>query len=306
MRLTSRHLCPPGKRWRAVVCALATLCVVGAALSAAGQEVNGAPRRPSAGEVWKDPGSNPLPFTSDEEIIEFLRTAEIESTTAIGLGITNPQRVVLHKDGVRMRAALREYDETFEQQRIDGVFYARLRDSYVFDLAAYQLSRVIGLDHIPPVTLRRIGDRQVTLQVWLEDGLMEADRIADGITLPSVAYWRQQTQDMRVFDSLIGNVDRNPGNILMDGDWNFWLIDHSRAFMRNDETYYLERVAMCSRWLYERLKTLQSDELMPVMSPPLTASEVDWVLQRRDKVVAHIDALIAERGPGAVLFEGGR
>ena len=166
--------------------------------------------------------------------------------------------------------------------------------------------RVIGLDHIPPVTLRRIGNDQVTLQAWLEGGLMESDRIARDITPPSLARFRQQTQDMRVFDSVIGNVDRNTGNILLDGDWNFCLIDHSRLFLRNDDTYYLDRVTACSRWLYERLKTLTLDEIMPVMSPPLSTSEVNWVLRRRDKVIAHIDALIEEVGPGAVLLEGGR
>ncbi len=285
------------------------LCIVAAAVSTAGargQQVAGGDHRPGAGEFWKDPDGNPLPFQTDEEVLEFLRTAEIESIDDIGLGVTKPRRAVLHKDGIRMRAALRDYDETFAAQRIDGVFYARLRDSYEFDIAAYGLARVIGLDHIPPVTFRRISNNQVSLQAWLEGGLMESDRIAGNITPPSLSRFRQQRQDMRVFDSVIGNVDRNTGNVLMDGHWNFWLIDHSRAFMRNDDTYYLERVTACSRWLYERLKTLTVDEITPVMSPPLTASEVNWVLKRRDKVIAHIDALIAEKGPGAVLLEGGR
>ena len=308
MKWASLHLRTPGKKVRSALCGLAALCVVVASLSAApaatGQEAGG-PRRPGADEAWKDLDGNPLPFQTDEEIIEFLRTAEIESVADIERGVTNPRRVVLHKDGVRMRAALRDYDEIFEEQRIDNVFYPRLRDSYVFDAAAYELSRVLGLNHVPPVTLRRIGDTQASLQAWLEGGLMETDRAAEDIDPPSLARFRQQTQDMRVFDSLIGNVDRNTGNILMDADWNFWLIDHSRTFMRNDETYYLDRVTACSRWLYERIQTLTIEEIMPVMSPPLTSSEVNWVMRRRDKIIAHFDALIAEKGEGAVLLEGG-
>ena len=246
-------------------------------------------------------------FQTDEEIIEFLRTAEIESIEDIGIGVTKPRRAVLHRDGVRMQAAVRDYDEIFEELRLERTFYARLRDSYVFDIAAYELARVIGLDHIPPITFRRIDNKQVTVQAWLEGGLMETDRIADGIDPPSWARFRQQQHDMRVFDSLVGNVDRNTSNVLTDGSWNFWLIDHSRAFMRNDDTYYLPRVRTCSRWLYERLKTLTIDEIKPVMSPPLTASEVDWVLRRRDKVIAYLDALIEEVGdPNIVLIEGGR
>ena len=257
-----------------------------------------------SGSLWKDPDGAPLPFQSNEEILEFLRTAEIESVTDIELGVTNPRRVVLAKDGVRMRAALRDYDETFTRRRFDGVFYFSLRDAYVFDVPAYELALLLDLNNVPPVTFRRIGRDQVSLQVWLEGGMMETDRLTRGIDPPSGRHFRQQTQNMRVFDSLIGNVDRNSGNILIDGDWNFWLIDHSRAFLGNDDTRYLERVQACSRQLFARLKALTAEEMLRVMSPPLSQSDVNWVLRRRDKVVAHIDALIAEKGSeGAVLFD---
>jgi len=278
------------------LCAVAMLTVAFAAPAA-----QSAANAPAA--VWKSPDGEPLPFQSDAEIIDFMRTADIESVNDINLGVTKPRQVVLLKDGIRMRAALRDYDETFTERRFAGDFYARLRDSFMFDLPAYELSRILGLNNIPPVTLRRIGGAQVTLQVWIEDGLMETDRIANEITPPSALRFRQQDQDMRVFDSVIGNVDRNSGNIIMDENWNFWLIDHSRTFMRNDQTRYLERVTACSRELYTRLKELTLEDLMPRMSAPLTRSEVDWVLRRRDQVIAHIDALIVERGEGAVLFE---
>lgn len=256
--------------------------------------------------TWKDVDGNPLPFQGDAEILEFLRTASIESINDIEIGVTNPRRVVLEKDGVRMRAALRDYDHVFEETRIDGQFFTRLRDSFNFDVPAYELSRLLGLENIPPVTFRRIGGDRVTLQAWLEGGLMETDRVAQEIAPPSFERHRQQTQNMRVFDSIIGNVDRNTGNILTDADGTFWLIDHSRAFMRNDDTRYVERITMCGRELFERVKGLQREELLELMSPPLTESEVDWVLQRRDKVVAHIENLIETRPPGTVLFDDAR
>ena len=295
--------CAPGWRLAAVLALVAsTLAAVAPGLAA---EHPGR-QRSESGPLWKDPDGNPLPFQSDEEIIEFMRTAEIESVADIELGVTNPRRVVLAKDGVRMRAALRDYDETFTRRTFDGVFYPRLRDAFVFDVPAYEMAVLLGLNHVPPVTFRRIGADRVSLQAWLEGALMETDRIAQGIDPPSFQRFRQQTQDMRVFDSLIGNVDRNTGNILMDAEWNFWLIDHSRAFIHSDDTRYLEHIQACSRQLFARLKTLTAEEMLPVMSPPLTESEVDWVLRRRDKVAAHIDALIAERGEDAVLFDDPR
>lgn len=254
---------------------------------------------------WKDPDGNPLPFQSHGEIVDFLQHADIEEVESIELGVTNPRQVILERDGVRMHAALRDYEETFEGQRFDGEFFSRLRDSYIFDLPAYEMSLLLGLDNIPPVTLRRIGGDQVSLQAWVEGGLMETDRIADDLEPPSLVDFRRQTQDMRVFDTLIGNVDRNTGNVLYDQDWKFWLIDHSRSFGRNDDTRYLEDVNGVSRWLYVRIKALTVEELEPRLSPPLTDSEVEWILARRDKLVAHIEALIAEKGEGAVLFERG-
>ena len=45
---------------------------------------------------------------------------------------------------------------------------------------------------------------------------------------------------------------------------------------------------------------------MPLLSPPLTRSEVEWLLKRRDKVVQRINDLIEERnGEASVLFDDG-
>ena len=120
---------------------------------------------------------------------------------------------------------------------------------------------------------------------------------------PDQMLFHQQRQNMLVFDSVIGNVDRNNGNILYDEAWNHWLIDHSRSFLRNDDKMpYLEKIQWCSRALYRKLENLEPDQLGDLLAPPLTASEVSWVLRRRDKVIARLDGLIAKRGEAAVLF----
>ena len=48
---------------------------------------------------------------------------------------------------------------------------------------------------------------------------------------------------MRLFDSLIFNDDRNPGNYLFDADWKLWMIDHSRAFQMRRELKYRRRTS---------------------------------------------------------------
>jgi hypothetical protein len=256
--------------------------------------------------VWKDPDGNPLPFQTDEEIIEFLQTAEIVSVEDIPIGITKPHRVEMVKDGVRMRAALRDYDETRIDVNFGGDLYPRLRDSHLFDLAAYELAKILGLDNIPPVTMRRVNGRDVTLQIWLEGALMEFDRVDQKIAPPENENLRflKQYQMLKLFDTLIGNQDRNNGNILFDDEWNFWLIDHSISFMRdNTHTPYLQEVHWCSREVLEKLKALDFDELNEAMNPPLTRAEVNWVLKRRDRLIERLEQLIIARGEAAVIYD---
>ena len=40
---------------------------------------------------------------------------------------------------------------------------------------------------------------------------------------------------MKMFDNFICNKDRNAGNLLVDDDWNLYLIDHSRAFITDKD-----------------------------------------------------------------------
>jgi len=291
------HLAHPHTR-QAAICAV--VCITLLALTAPAAWA----KPPAADDVpWKDRFGNPLPFQSHEEIREFMRTAEIQSVEDLEIGVTNPRRVELVKDGITMRAALRDFDLTHSNMRFEREFYEHLRDSYLFDFAAYELSQMLGLANVPPVTLRRVNGVEVSLQIWVEDAMVEFDRFEQKIMPPDEMFFHMQRQNMLVFDSIIGNVDRNNGNILYDDNWKHWLIDHSRAFQRNAEKMpYLDEIQWCSRYMYEGLKELDRDLLQEHVSPPLEGPEINALLKRRDKVLARLDALIAERGEAAVLF----
>ena len=72
---------------------------------------------------------------------------------------------------------------------------------------------------------------------------------------------------MKMFDNLIGNIDRNAGNLLVDDDWNLYLIDHSRAFVT--ETKLRVEMARIDREIWERMLAL--DE------PDLTTALGEWL-----------------------------
>jgi hypothetical protein len=105
---------------------------------------------------------------------------------------------------------------------------------------------------------------------------------------------------MKMFDNFICNKDRNAGNLMVDDDWNLFLIDHSRAFLSDkDLAVKLEHV---DRDFWNRILAL--DE------PTLTASIGKWVergtiramLARRDKMKIAIDKLVAAHGEVAVFL----
>jgi uncharacterized repeat protein (TIGR03843 family) len=90
------------------------------------------------------------------------------------------------------------------------------------EVAAYRLSRAMGLDLVPPTVLRDgpLGEGSVQ---WFVD----ADHSQHYFTL------HEQRPDLHdalrpiaVFDVVANNTDRKSGHVLIDGDDHIWCIDH--------------------------------------------------------------------------------
>ncbi len=267
------------------------------------QETSSASSAARPARVWLDPDGNPLPFTSDEEVIEFLRTAKVIRVREIGQGITRPKRVLLEKDGIRMNAAFRNVNEEKPiAQFVTGRTEVGFRDSYLFEPAAYELSRLLGLDNVPPTIVRRIGGNSGSLQIWVERAMTEGSRKQRGLQPPDPEYWNQQMYVMHHFDRLIYNTDRNLGNVLIDPNWKAWMIDHTRAFRLLTDITDADTIVRCERALFEKLKTLDEATLKQRLKPYLRSSEISAVFKRARKLVALIEKLIQERGEENVLY----
>ena len=127
-------------------------------------------------------------------------------------------------------------------------------------------------------------------------------RIRDNLKAPDKVLWSKQIWNMRVFDNLIYNTDRNQGNILIDRNWKVWLIDHTRAFRREKELRNPGLIVQCGRKLWEKLKSLDEQVVRERLKKFLSSYEIKALLRRRDKLVQHIQKLIEERGENKVLF----
>ena len=94
---------------------------------------------------WLGEDGVPLPFHSDADIKEFLATARVIEVQDIPVGVTDPLRVTLEKDGVRAHAVFRYVDRLYDRDRVrNGRMYIDLKDSYRFEPAAYELALPIA------------------------------------------------------------------------------------------------------------------------------------------------------------------
>jgi hypothetical protein len=258
---------------------------------------------PASGVVYVDRDGQPLPFAGDEELLAFLREAEVVEVRDIGEGITRPRRLTLERDGVRVRGVFRDVSvEKRVAQLGSGRREMNFRDFHGFEPAAYRLAKLLGFDLVPAADLRRYRRSSGSIQVWIENATTEGRRREAGTEPPDPMRWKRQLQMMLVWDALVGNTDRNQGNILFEPDWRLWLIDHTRAFRQSDYLEHLDRIIWCERGFYERLRAASDDEIRAAVDGLLRPGEIRGLLARREKLVAHLESLLRERGEASVLF----
>ncbi|MFQ5926163.1 MAG: metallophosphoesterase [Terriglobia bacterium] len=262
-------------------------------------------RQPPAtsARVWLDPDGKPLPFTSDEEVLEFLRTARAVRMRELR-GITRPHQVLLEKDGLRMHAIFHDIDveKARFQGRLTGMQLG-FRDTYKFQIAGYEMARLLGLDNVAPAIKRKLRGKSGSLAAWVENIMFDRRQMRErNIDPPDVQRWNNQMYIMHIFDALIENTDRTLENVLIDSNWKVWMIDHTRAFRRSSKVKNLKVISHCERNLWEKLRALDQATVKQRLKKLLRSSEIKALFKRRDKLVEYIQKLINERGEASVLY----
>jgi hypothetical protein len=99
----------------------------------------------------------------------------------------------------------------------------------------------------------------------------------------------------------VANIDRNAGNMLVDGEWNLVLIDHSRAFA-SDRMPFEKEMTRIDREFFSRIKALDEASLRERVRPwLLNDGQMKGILKRRDRIVAAFEKLAREKGEMAVF-----
>ncbi len=246
----------------------------------------------------------PLPFAYEDEVLDFLRTAQIEGIFEIPTGVTEPTGLFLVKGGIKSRAVFHDKHYESRQETLkDGQVVWYFRDTYLNDVAAYEISRMLGIKNVPPAVLRTVNGKKGSVQIWIENSINEKELKDEDRFPPDKSKIDMRAFDMRVFDNLINNTDRNQGNVLFDSNWNLWLIDHTRAFGRNLELPNQQKLVKCSRPLWEKLQSLDRRIVEEKLKPYMGSVEISRIFDRRDKIVNHFKEKIKTEGEENVLFD---
>lgn len=240
---------------------------------------------------------------SEEEFKEFLQTAKVVEYKHTSKGVTAPVIMTL-SDGQRtIEACFQAIDERKAVVKLPSRTELNFRDTYRFNIAAYELAKLLDLGDMVPATVEyKWKGKKGSLSLWVPVKLDEQERLKQKIQPPDVNAWNKQMNKMWVFCELVYDTDRNQTNILITEDWKLWMIDFTRAFRLHKDVNNPHNLVQCDRALLENLRRLDEAEVLEKARPHLTNSEVKALMARRDKIVAHFEKLITQKGEERALY----
>jgi hypothetical protein len=239
-----------------------------------------------------------------EQIKHFLLTAKVVASKQSSKGITSPWRLTLSDGTLTHDASFQKVDvHKASVTMASGRTEMNFVDSYKYNIAAYAVAELVGLDDMIPVYVERSwkGDPG-SLSWWLPVKMDEDERVKQKIDPPDPDSWDNQMYKVRVFDQLVYDDDPNLTNVLIGPDWKIYRVDFSRAFRVSKDLRNPKDLVRCDRQLFEKLKVLDANALAEKTKRYLTKDEVKAVMARRDKIVAQFQKLSAEKGEKEVFY----
>jgi len=249
-------------------------------------------------------------FTPEEiaqrpEREEFLKTAEIIKSEDIGEGVTKPLKLYLKK-GDTQREGVWKNPSGIQDGFLEG---------WQYEIAAYELDKLINLHMIPPTVERVFKGKRGSLQLWVRSKMSDLERMEQGINIPQehVLHWNRRKYLMRAFDCLIANEDRTQQNIRYAGEWRMILIDHSRSFRTGrkftrrlmygeDGIKGVQMIRQLPRKFVENVKDLTFETIKEAVGPYLSKKEIRAVLKRKELLLEEIKGMIKEKGEDKFLY----
>lgn len=236
-----------------------------------------APAASGSAKIWE--GRN-------EEFEAFIAAAPVERFEDVPIGVTHPRRAFFKPGGLAASVAWK----VLPPGRPNGFW-----ESYKSEIAAYELDKLLGMGMVPVAVEKRWKHEIAAAILWVAP----VHSWKEIQSRPKPEKWNRQAIMMKMFDNLICNKDRNIGNLLVDDDWNVFLIDHSRAFIEDKNLPV--RMARADRELWNRMLSLDEPTLAAALGKWMDGRSRRALLARRDKMKEVIDALVKTSGEDAVF-----
>jgi len=181
--------------------------------------------------------------------------------------------------------------------------------SYKYELAAYELTKLLKIDIVPPVVEREIQEpkgqkRKGSLQVFVEGCMTERDRALKKIDPPNGQAFADALEEINVFEILTSCDHLSPRDILIHKEtWRVCRVDFAEAFDPSPEFLPEAVIRRCSKRLYKGLLDLSPLDVEATLKPYLNPGEIKGLLERRNLIIDKIKNLVKEKGEAAVLFD---
>src|SRR5262245_24292038 len=229
-------------------------------------------------KIWSD---------KTAELEAYLKSAEVVGTKELGVGVTRPHKATLAPGGLV---------ESMVWKPIKPGRYSGYWESYKSEIAAYELDKLLGLGMVPPTVEKRVKGELGAAVMWVSPtksfkdlGGVPGQKNVAGPSGLALVNWNRQLLRAKMFDDLIGNIDPNLGNWLVDPGWNLVLIVHTRAFTTTTELYHQPTQADPELWA--KMKALYEASLTDAVGKWVGKGEIKAMLQRRDKMQQVLDKL---------------
>jgi hypothetical protein len=178
------------------------------------------------------------------------------------------------------------------------------RDFWGFNIAAYRLDKLLGLGMVRVSVERKVRGKRASVTWWIDGEVMSAAEYRERARRPpDPVDFTNQRRTGWAFQQLVLNRDPNLGNLLVDQNWQAWMIDFTRAFRMWKQLDDVKPLVSVRRSFYDSLRDLDLEAVEQELRPYLTKGELKGLLARRKLLLKHFDGLIKKRGEAAILVD---
>jgi hypothetical protein len=222
------------------------------------------------------------------EFEAYIRDAPIDHIDEVPIGVTHPKRAFFKPGGLVESVAWK----ILPPGRPAGYW-----ESYKSEIAAYELDKLLGMGMVPVAVEKKWNRDTAAAIMWLSP--IHPWKEMEPKSKP--AKWVRQVSRMKMFDNFICNKDRNAGNLLVDDDWNLYLIDHSRAFIWDKDLAV--KMQSVDREFWDKIQALDEAQLTAALGKWVDKDGIRAMLTRRERMRKEIDKLVTANGEAAVFVK---